>query len=238
MHTRMIRVLTLGAMLSVATGVAAEVRMESLLADIEVIAASDCPTDPVREPDLGKFYSENLAGFDEVRAVQMTSDCGYATTRGALRLEFEAGEVSGGFAARSLLDQHGGGRASTVFALSFTVDADTPYEIAAIGQQGEFGTAHLGGLAFELRGQSGELLHDIGLTSEFDVSWTGTLLPGIVYTLAAAANSERSSRSLGGGDYLFMDGDTSLAASFVLSFPGSDVVPVRTRSMGRLKSGF
>jgi len=63
-------------------------------------------------------------------------------------------------------------------------------------------------------------------------------LIAINYTLTASATSERSSLRLGGGEYLFMDGETSLAGSFVLSFPGSDVVPVQTRSMGRLESGF
>ena len=228
---------TLPAVLSallIAAPASAELVIFHEFANIEVAALSNCPADPVPEPDFGKHFVAEVIGTSPDLLAQMDSTCGEAQMGARLAMTASTGLINGSFGSSTSLDTHGGGYTRSSADISFRVDVPTAYTFACVGQTAESGDPDNGSMEIRLSG--GAIDHSNSLTDDFDLEWSGVLMPGVDYTLAMHSGGERSTRAVG-GNYLFMNGSTIRAASFALSFVG-DVVEGTSRSVGRVKDRY
>lgn len=219
----------LGLVASVSSG---QVHVVSQLGNVEVIAGSDCPEDPPREPDWGKGYTLDLADYFADVTAAMVSACGEAAMHGVLDVSIGGSVIAGVLEAETSLTDHGGGHASNSVQLAMSVTSPAHYVLVAQGSTIE---------SEDDNGRSGILLsfaaHDTFGADDFDVRWEGTLSPGF-YSLQVGAGGQRTARSLPGGHYVFESGQTSLRVTFELTFTDASVVAVSTSSFGALKARF
>lgn len=72
---------------------------------------------------------------------------------------------------------------------------------------------------------------------DFDLLWEGQLEPGN-YALEGSCSSSRAARSLGGGEWVFENGDATLTGSVSLEFHDGMIVGTEQVSLGELKAMF
>jgi hypothetical protein len=224
------------AILAAASPVSADVEILTQHGNMETSASSACPEDPEPEPDFLKFFENHVLGVQISILSTMPSACGEAAMGASLEVLLDGqSAIQGAFGISSSLDSHGGGYSSLGAGLQIRVDRPVSYSLSCAGTTTESGDPDGGGMEFFFRGRS--IDHTTAGEGEFDHLWTGTLEPGVVYSISMNAAASRSSRQLPGGSFLFMDGSTNQTAEFRLQFD-DQIVDVAGTSVGKLKSHY
>jgi hypothetical protein len=205
--------------------------------NLQTLANSECPNDPPAGADLGKFFSYDIAPYDEQVDSNMESGCGAASAfaEGVSRRELDYLQMN--LSTEATLDRRGGASAHAQISFGFEIHEVTSYEVSIRGSFTNTSEAGTKDAQVFLLDGLGDTIHSVDLSPpDLDEHWAGELEPGR-YSLVGYCLSSRVYRDIPGGG-LFEDGTGTSGLSVTIQFSGATIVPTADLSFGELKARF